>query len=269
MLEIRILLLVGFSLLLINVLLGCREQIQISTSRTEQTTTTTTTKPAKTAPTKPKQAADPFAKARAQMVQEQLAARDIRDQRVLQAMAKVPRHHFMPESSHRAAYGDHPMPIGHNQTISQPYIVAYMAQVARIPARDAKVLEVGTGMGYAAAVYAEIAKEVYTIEIVPQLGNKAAKLLKKLGYTNVQVRIGDGYVGWPEQAPFDAIIVAAAPPYIPEPLKQQLKVGGRLVIPVGRWRQYLRIIERTATGFREDDPLPVRFVPMTGKAQQK
>ncbi len=212
----------------------------------------------------------PFERAveRENMVKRQLALRDIRDKRVLDAMRRVPRHLFIPENLRGEAYEDHPVPIGLRQTISQPYIVAYMTQALELRPED-RVLEIGTGSGYQAAVLGEFAREVYSIEIVPLLGERSKKLLAKLNYGNVQVRIGDGYKGWPEEAPFDAIIVTAAPPRVPQPLLDQLKVGGRMIIPVGEIHQGLILIQRTTTGYERRNALPVRFVPMTGEAQKK
>ena len=201
------------------------------------------------------------------MVSRQIEARDVRDPRVLGAMRKVPRHLFVPESGRPNAYDDRPLPIGYRQTISQPYIVALMSELAEVRPGD-RVLEVGTGSGYQAAVLAEIGARVFSIEIVEPLAKRATATLDALGYgTKVEVRTGDGYAGWPTHAPFDAIVVTAAPPKIPEPLKQQLKVGGHLVIPVGDYFQHLKVVTRTKKGFRERSVTPVRFVPMTGKAQ--
>ena len=200
------------------------------------------------------------------MVDEQIVARGVRNPRVLAAMRKVPRHEFVPDDVRHLAYRDHPLPIGHEQTISQPYIVALITELAAVGPK-AKVLEVGTGSGYQAAVLAEVVGTVYSIEIVAPLAARAKRTLSRLGFANVHVRTGDGYRGWPEHAPFDSIVVTAAPPHVPEPLKQQLVVGGRLVIPVGRYHQDLRVITRTATGFEETKVLPVRFVPMTGEAE--
>jgi protein-L-isoaspartate(D-aspartate) O-methyltransferase len=202
------------------------------------------------------------------MVQSQLRDRDVTDARVLAAMEKVPRHEFVPQELRTMAYADHPLPIGHDQTISQPYIVALMTQLAR-PKPTARALDVGTGSGYQAAVLAELCKEVYSIEILAPLANDARKRLARLGYKNVEVRCGDGYRGWPEHAPFDLIIVAAAPDHIPKPLVEQLAVGGRLVIPVGRYFQDLIVAEKQKDGsIRQEDVAPVRFVPMTGEAQK-
>jgi protein-L-isoaspartate(D-aspartate) O-methyltransferase len=204
---------------------------------------------------------------RLKMVETQIRARGVADERVLEVMRKVPRHMFVPEGSSEYAYEDGPLTIGEGQTISQPYIVALMTELAR-PRPGDRVLEIGTGSGYQAAVLAELVADVYTIEIVEPLGLRAASLLKDLGYTNVHTRIGDGFRGWPEAAPFDAVIVTAAPGRIPAPLEEQLAVGGRLVIPVGTWGQELVLVTRTAEGFRTEKIIPVRFVPMTGEAER-
>lgn len=206
--------------------------------------------------------------ARIRMVDETIKSRGVRDRAVLNAMRSVPRHRFVPAEVASQAYADHPLPIGYDQTISQPYIVAFMAEALMLKPGD-RVLEVGTGSGYHAAVIAEIAAEVYTIEIVPQLAERAADTLAALGYDNVHVRHGDGYEGWPEHAPFDAILVTAAPDHVPPALVEQLRVGGRMIIPVGRYVQELRLIRRTERGVVEEPTIPVRFVPMTGKAQEK
>jgi len=212
---------------------------------------------------------DLFAVARAQMVERQLTApgRDIRDARVLDAMRTVPRHEFVPEPVRGQAYEDHPLPIGHGQTISQPYIVAFMTEQLAPKPTD-RVLEIGTGSGYQAAVLAKLVKEVYTIEIVDPLAWRAAADLKRLSFTNVFVRAGDGYLGWPEAAPFDAVIVTCAPDHVPKPLVEQLKDGGRMIIPVGRagGGQDLYLLEKRDGKVRQTAVLPVRFVPMTGKA---
>ncbi len=202
--------------------------------------------------------------ARAEMVRTQLRSRDITDERVLSAMSRVERHLFVPESERAASYEDGPVPIGHGQTISQPYIVAFMTQALEVGPDD-RVLEIGTGSGYQAAILAELAKELYTIEIVPELGERARSLLKSLGYENAHVRIGNGYAGWPEHAPYDRIMVTAAPEEIPPALIEQLRVGGLMAIPVGVGYQELRILRRTESGMETLKTLPVRFVPMVGK----
>ena len=207
--------------------------------------------------------ADSFAGARQQMVDRQIRARDIKAAAVLQAMLRVPRHRFVPATVRNLAYADHPLPIGAGQTISQPYIVAYMTEAADIAPRD-KVLEIGTGSGYQAAVLGEIAREVYTIEIIPELAESARLVLADLGYANVHVKAGNGYLGWPEHAPFDAILVTAAPEEVPQGLVDQLAVGGKMVVPVGATVQDMMIIERTQRGVIERKTIPVRFVPMTG-----
>ncbi|HER08051.1 MAG TPA: protein-L-isoaspartate(D-aspartate) O-methyltransferase [Bacteroides sp.] len=194
----------------------------------------------------------------------------VRDQGVLEAMRRVPRHAFVPEEYQRQAYQNSPLVIGYNQTISQPFIVAHMTELLELEP-DHKVLEIGTGSGYQAAVLAELCSEVYTIEIIPPLGRRAAALLEELGYDNVMVRIGDGYEGWPEYAPFDRIVVTCAPDDIPQPLVDQLIPGGRIVIPVGKANQiqYLVVVTKDENGrIRQQRQYPVRFVPMTGKASQ-
>jgi protein-L-isoaspartate(D-aspartate) O-methyltransferase len=214
---------------------------------------------------------DPTADARRAMVERQLVARGIDDPRVLEAMRSVPRHRFVPLSEVHVAYQDRPLPIGHGQTISQPYIVALMTQLA-LPARDDRVLEIGTGSGYQAAVLSRLAGEVYTIEIVAPLAQEAARVLHELDYDNVTVRAGDGYGGWPDEAPFDVIVVTAAPERIPQPLLDQLKPGGRLVAPVGPAgaTQELRVVEKRADGsLHTMRAIPVRFVPFTGEAAER
>ena len=208
-----------------------------------------------------------FAKQRDRMVREQLESRDITDSKVLSAMRKVPRHEFVPEFR-ESAYEDNALPLKLGQTISQPYIVAYMTQALELRGTE-RVLEIGTGSGYQAAILAEMVPEVYTIEIVPELQKQASAVLSRLGYRNIQFRVGDGYMGWPEHAPFDRIIVTAAPDEIPEPLIEQLKEGGRMVIPVGGMlNQEIIIVEKGKTGITQKSTIPVRFVPMTGKAQK-
>ena len=207
---------------------------------------------------------DRFAGARERMVAEQMASRDVRDARVLTAMREIPRHLFVLPDLQPQAYDDRPLPIGHEQTISQPYIVALMTQLAR-PASGDRVLEVGTGSGYQAAVLSQLVSEVYSIEIVEPLARDAEQRLKALGYANVTVRAGDGYAGWPDRAPFDIIMVTAAPDHVPAPLLAQLKPGGRLVIPVGPVSavQELQLIEKDSAGKTSTTRLtPVRFVPL-------
>lgn len=210
---------------------------------------------------------DAQARQRARMVERQIAARDVHDPRVLEAMRKVPRHLFVPPEQAAHAYEDMPLPIGLGQTISQPYIVALMTQLAD-PRPGDRVLEIGTGSGYQAAVLAELVSEVYTIEIVEPLAAEATHRLQELGYDNVQVRAGDGYAGWPEHAPFDIVMLTAAPEQVPQPLLDQLKPGGRLVAPVGSQLlgQELRLIRKRADGtLRTTRIAPVRFVPFTRK----
>jgi protein-L-isoaspartate(D-aspartate) O-methyltransferase len=208
-----------------------------------------------------------LAQARERMVRTQIEARGVRDARTLEAMRTVPRHRFVPPALARDAYADHPLPIGHRQTISQPYIVAFMTEALELRGGET-VLEVGTGSGYQAAVLAEIAAKVHTIEIVEPLAEEAKALLAELGYHNIEVRSGDGYAGWPEAAPFDAIMVTAAAPRIPEPLEAQLKDGARLVIPVGDDYQNLVVVTRRGDRFEQKRVLPVRFVPMTGQVRE-
>jgi protein-L-isoaspartate(D-aspartate) O-methyltransferase len=219
--------------------------------------------------TEPVERAEPtqHRRGREDMVRETIEARGIRDPRVLAAMRKVPRHEFVPAAIAGRAYEDTPLRIGHDQTISQPYIVALMSEAAQI-APEARVLEIGTGSGYQAAVLAELAAEVYSIEIVEPLGRRAAETLQRLGYSKIHLRIGDGYRGWPEAAPFDAILVTAAPAKVPQPLVDQLAVGGRMVVPVGEEDQDLRVITKTSDGTTSESILPVRFVPMTGEAEK-
>lgn len=208
---------------------------------------------------------DPTRVERHLMVDRQIRARGVNSARVLAAMRRVPRHVFVPADLEHMAYADTPLPIGHEQTISQPYIVAYMTESLRLPP-DAKVLDIGTGSGYQAAVLAEVARTVYSIEIVPELAASATERLRSLGYTNIRIRHGDGYQGWPEHAPFDGIIVAAAPNHIPPALVEQLAIGARLVIPVGDRSQTMTIVTKTETGSTVEATFPVRFVPMTGGA---
>lgn len=205
---------------------------------------------------------------RRRMVEQQIESREIRDPRVLDAMRLVPRHRFVPDQLQDEAYSDTPLPIGLDQTISQPYIVAYMTEALQL-APTATVLEIGTGSGYQAAVLSEIARQVYSVEIVPALAERSQRILTELGYENIQLRQGDGYRGWPEAAPFDGIIVTAAPDHVPPALVDQLAVGGRLVIPVGASAQQMRVITRTEDGPTSETTIPVRFVPMTGEARER
>ena len=209
-------------------------------------------------------------KERKAMVVEQIEKREVNDKRVLEAMERVPRHEFVPEKYRAFAYEDSPLPIGEGQTISQPYIVALMTECLNLEGEE-KVLEVGTGSGYQAAILSELAKEVYTIEIVEPLAERAEELLKKLGYRNVKVKCGDGYLGWEEYAPFDGIIVTCAPEHIPQPLIDQLAEGGRMVIPVGetQFPQVLKLVEKREGKVTMRNVVPVRFVPMTGDEVEK
>jgi protein-L-isoaspartate(D-aspartate) O-methyltransferase len=210
---------------------------------------------------------DPGQARRAAMVVTQIEARGVQQPCVLDAMRRVPRERFVPAPLENDAYRDGPLSIGRGQTISQPYIVALMTALID-PSPDMRVLEIGTGSGYQAAVLAECVADVFTIEIIPELGRQAAERLEGLSYTNVHPRVGDGYDGWPDEAPFDGIVVTAAPSQIPEPLLDQLAIGGRLVIPVGRGSQDLVVVTRTEQGLEQRIETPVRFVPMTGKAEQ-
>jgi len=214
------------------------------------------------------QPGDPWAAPRRDMVELQIRERGVHQPEVLRAMESVPRHLFIPEEYRDQAYGDAPQPIGWGQTISQPYIVALMTELLELDRGD-KVLEIGTGSGYHAAVLSRVAGEVYTIEIIDQLGKQAKTTLQQLGYQNVHVKVGDGYQGWPGEQPFDAIILTAAPPKIPQPLIDQLKVGGRMVVPVGSYVQDLMLLTKTAQGVEKRTVAPVRFVPMTGEVQRK
>jgi protein-L-isoaspartate(D-aspartate) O-methyltransferase len=198
---------------------------------------------------------------RNKMVEEQIIQRGIHDEKILYALRKVERHLFVPNESSAFAYADHPLSIGHKQTISQPYIVAYMTDAAKLNAKD-KVLEIGTGSGYQAAILAEIISMVYSIEIIQELAESAQQRLDDLGYDNILIKHGDGYQGWNEHAPFDAIIVTAAPKEIPQKLIEQLAIGGRMVIPIGSFNQELYLITKTQEGIKKTLLIPVRFVPM-------
>jgi protein-L-isoaspartate(D-aspartate) O-methyltransferase len=220
---------------------------------------------------------DPYAGRREAMVETQIAARGVKDAQVLAAMRQVERHRFLPETLWNEAYEDHPVVFAQGQTISQPYVVALMSELLDLhPAptkgglhKRPRVLEVGTGSGYQAAVLVEMGAEVYTIEILPDLARDAAKRLAELGYAHAHVRTGDGYLGWPEEAPFDGIIVTCAPEKVPEPLARQLKEGGRMVIPVGAWpAQMLYVMAKQKGKLVQEPVIPVSFVPMTGQAQK-
>lgn len=217
-------------------------------------------KPSETAP-------EDYVRLRDSMVRSQLRNRDISDERVLEAMHTVPRHEFVPMEYRHASYDDTALPLALGQTISQPYIVAFMTQALRLGGKE-RVLEIGTGSGYQAAVLARLVADVYTVEILPQLLEKSKATLDGLNYKNIRYRAGDGYQGWPEFAPYDAIIVTAAPDHVPQPLVDQLKPGGRLILPLGKTDQELVLIEKGASGIRRQSTIPVRFVPMTGKALQ-
>jgi len=207
------------------------------------------------------------AESRARMVADQIERRGVHHPRVLEALRRVPRDRFVPEELADSAYLDGPLAIGERQTISQPYIVALMTELIE-PDPGARVLEIGTGSGYQAAVLAECVGRVFSLEILPGLGRESAQRLARLGYRNIETRIGDGFDGWPEEAPFDAIVVTAAPRDIPEALLDQLTLGGRLVVPLGEGRQELVLVTRTAAGWERRVVIPVRFVPMTGKAER-
>ena len=226
---------------------GCVEEIS-TTSQEQQISADTTS--------------SPYYAERKAMVEDQMIARGIHEKEIIDALLKVERHLFVPEEYRNMAYGDHPLPIGEGQTISQPYIVAFMTQVLDLKRTD-RVLEIGTGSGYQAAVLGELSDYVYTIEINEPLGKRAKQLLKDLGYTNVKVKIGDGYKGWKEHAPFDAIIVTCAPTHVPGPLKEQLREGGRMIIPVGGfYDQRLLYIQKIDNELKQQSEFPVRFVPM-------
>ena len=213
-------------------------------------------------------ATDPFAAPREAMVRSQIEARGIKDEAVLAALRRVPRHEFVPAAQRASAYDDRPLPIASGQTISQPLIVALMTELLQVKPGQ-RVLEIGTGSGYQAAVLAELKLDVYSIEIVEELARSARATLTRLGYDKVNVRAGDGYAGWPEFAPFDGIIVTAAPPRVPQPLIDQLKPGARLIVPEGEREQELVVYEKSAAGeLRRTSVIPVRFVPMTGRAQK-
>jgi len=209
---------------------------------------------------------DPFRKKREEMVQQTIERRGVADPAVLKSMRTVERHLFVPENTAANAYEDRPLPIGYGQTISQPFIVAYMTEMIN-PKPQYKVLEIGTGSGYQAAVLAEVVKEVYTIEIIPELGNVASARLKKLGYSNVNCKVADGYFGWEEHGPYDAIMVTAAAEFVPPPLVEQLKEGGKIVIPIGSpfMNQNLMLVEKKGKKITTKSLMPVAFVPFTRK----
>ena len=203
-----------------------------------------------------------FKTLREKMVNQQIIARDVKDKKVIKAMLKVPRHLFVPEGVQYSAYIDSPLPIGYGQTISQPYIVAFMTELLKLEGKE-KVLEIGTGSGYQAAVLAEIVSQVYTIELIPELAANSEEKLKELGYENITVKCGDGYLGWEEYAPYDRIIVTAAPDHVPEPLVKQLKKNGIMVIPVGKFWQELLLITKDEKGnVKQKNTISVRFVPL-------
>jgi len=206
--------------------------------------------------------------ARKEMVHNQIVARGIIDTNVINAMLSVERHKFVPEELERLAYNDYPLPIGEEQTISQPYIVALMTEKLTLQNSD-KVLEIGTGSGYQAAILSLITQEVYTIEIIPSLGQSAAERFKELGYNNVFVKCGDGFLGWPEAAPFDAVIITCAPPDVPQPLIEQLAEGGRLIVPLGEDFQVLTLYKKADGKLERTDIAPVRFVPMKGIIEEQ
>jgi protein-L-isoaspartate(D-aspartate) O-methyltransferase len=212
-------------------------------------------------------AEDRYTELRHQMVDWQIVKRGVKNKQVLDAMRRVERHKFVPKQTQRYAYHDEPLPIGHGQTISQPYIVAYMTEALDLKQND-KVLEIGTGSGYQAAILAEIVRDVFTIEIVQPLAVTAREILSDQKYSNIHCRTGDGYMGWPEEAPFDGIMITAAPPEIPEPLMNQLKEGGRMIVPVGTSFQQLILITNKNGKLVRQSLLPVRFVPMTGEIQK-
>jgi protein-L-isoaspartate(D-aspartate) O-methyltransferase len=212
---------------------------------------------------------DSYETKRQRMVKFDIKARGIKDEKVLDAMLKIPRHLFVDEPYRKYAYGDHPLPINAEQTISQPYIVALMSEALKLKVAD-RILEIGTGSGYQAAVLGEIVKEVYSLEIKKILAEKSGKLLKKLGYKNVKIKFGDGYFGWKEHAPFDAIIITAAANKVPKPLIDQLKEGGRMILPLGKtkYHQTLTIFRKKNNKMVKEEIIPVRFVPMTGQVKK-
>lgn len=217
----------------------------------------------------PVQSPDPFVRARRMMIERDLVARGIRDRRVLEAMGAIPRELFVPEKLRASAYEDRPLPIGEGQTISQPYIVAYMTELLRLKGTE-RVLEIGTGSGYQTAVLGKLAAEVYSIEIIPQLSERAKIVLDRLRFENIHLKVGDGFFGWAERSPFDAILVTAATPKIPEPLWHQLAEGGRLILPLGAERQTQRLVRVSKSDGKQviEELGGVVFVPLTGAIQQ-
>lgn len=267
-------LLEGISIILVLFLMGCigaplLESPPVSTSPVIETPKPPTpiTSPG---PTPEGRAEDPFAPAREKMVREHLMARDITDKRVLEVMGRLPRHLFVDEDLQAAAYEDYPLPIGEGQTISQPYVVALMTQSLELRGNE-RVLEIGTGSGYQAAILAELVKEVYTIEIRQRLAERAEERLKKMSYRNIKVKNGDGYYGWEENAPYDAIMVTAAVNHIPPPLLEQLKDGGRLILPLGSTAYYqtLSVVQKKGTEMNVTHITNVIFVPLIGAAERK
>ena len=263
-----------FVIALLIVMSGCSSETaspsptptSIETSPTSLPTSTPTPSPTMAQPTpEPTETGDDFSLARSRMVDDQIAPRGIENQAILEAMGKVPRHEFVPEDLRHLAYNDHPLPIGYGQTISQPFIVALMTQTID-PKPGMRILEIGTGSGYQAAILAEMGAEVYTVEIIPELAQQAAQRLNELGYTNVTTLTADGYFGWQEHAPFDAVMVTAAPDHLPQPLANQLKNGGRLVIPIGPvgFLQTLWSFEKVDGELEATNLGGVTFVPLTG-----
>ena len=247
----------------VAVLLSCVLSVALAGCRASERAAPEATAPPTAPPSSAGIAGPDYGQLRSQMVRFQLRARGISDERVLEAMSFVPRHDFVPPDQVPYAYEDHPLPIGEGQTISQPYIVALMSELLELERGD-KVLEIGTGSGYQAAILAELTPNVYTIEIVPSLAQRAEATLRRLGYDTVMVKAGDGYLGWPEHAPFDGIIVTCAPEEVPEPLAEQLAEGGRMVIPVGpQWtNQTLYVMVKHEGRLESTTVIPVAFVPM-------
>jgi protein-L-isoaspartate(D-aspartate) O-methyltransferase len=251
--------------LALGVVISCAGPVpQGGTPLPETFTPPETAQPVHTPSPTPAPVPDRYQKDRQMMIESQIQGRGVKDEDVLRAMAKVPRHEFVPPEYLHEAYADHPLPIGYGQTISQPYIVAVMTELLRLRATD-KVLEIGTGSGYQAAILAEIVQEVYSVEIIEPLYRQAKERLERLGYTNIHLKCGDGYYGWEEHAPYDAIIVTCAPDHIPQPLVNQLADGGRMVIPVGPPGSYqvLWLVERQGDKIKTERIMGVAFVPLT------